>query len=143
MSRLEQSAQGATESRLRSISAGAFCHSAQGATASGLRSINAGAFCHSAQGATESTLSSIGAAAFYHSAGGATEYSPERSKAKLRDILFSASNPCQGVTEFSSLSLASQPKSNPVAPFQGLFPVSSTTPEFRCALLRALIRRAR
>jgi hypothetical protein len=76
------------------------------------------------------------------SAEGATEYSPEGSAAKLRDIVFSASNPCQGVTEFAKLSL-SQPKTDSLAPFQGLSPVYSTTPEFRCAPLRALSRRAR
>lgn len=42
------------------------------------------------------------------SAGGATESSPERSAAELRDIMFSASNPCQGVTEFARLSSASR-----------------------------------
>src|SRR2546423_7639742 len=85
----------------------------------------------------------MSAGAFCHRAGGATEYSPERSAAKLRDIVFYASNPCQGVTELARLSLASQPKTDSVAPFQGLSPVCSITPEFRCASLRALIRRAR
>src|SRR4051812_16939635 len=77
------------------------------------------------------------------SAGGAAEYSPERSAAELRDIVFSASNPCQGVTEFARLSLVSQPKTDSAATFRGLSPVCSISPEFPCVSLRALIRGAR